>query len=79
MATEDVEDGAKEAFRVRRQLVRLLVAGITVGKKAENGETEVRITYRFGPPPESGAGALLPRGACLVMNSRTVESPLDQT
>jgi hypothetical protein len=54
MATEDVEDGAKEAFRVRRQHVRLLVAGITVGKKAE--ESEVRITYRFGPPPESGAG-----------------------
>ena len=51
----DVEDGTKEDFRVRRQLVRLLVAEITLGKKPENGETEVRFTYRFGPPPESGA------------------------
>ena len=48
---EDVEDGTKEAFRNRRQLVRLLVAEVTVGKKPENGQTEVRIMYRFGPPP----------------------------
>jgi site-specific DNA recombinase len=47
----EVEDGTKEAFRTRRQLVRLLVAEITVGKKPEDGRTEVRITYRFGPPP----------------------------
>ena len=51
----DVEDDTKEAFRARRQLVRLLVAEVTVGKKPENGETEARITYRFGPPPASGA------------------------
>ena len=51
----DVEDGTKEAFRARRQLVRLLVAEVTVGNKPENRETEVRITYRFGPPPASGA------------------------
>jgi len=51
----NVEDGTKEAFRARRQLVRLLVAEVTVGKKPENGEIEVRITYRFGPPPASGA------------------------
>lgn len=29
----DVEDGTKESFRARRQLVRLLVAEVTVGKK----------------------------------------------
>jgi hypothetical protein len=50
----DVEDGTKEAFRARRKLVRLLVAEVTVDKKPESGETEVRITYRFGPPPASG-------------------------
>jgi hypothetical protein len=51
----DVKDGTKEAFRVRRQLVRLLVAEVTVGKKPANGDTEVRITYGFGPPPASGS------------------------
>lgn len=51
----DVEDGTKESFRARRQLVRLLVAEVTVGKKPENGETEVRISYRFGPSPASGS------------------------
>jgi len=50
---EDVEDGSKEAFRTRRQLVRLLVAEATIGKMLENGQTEVRITYRFGPPPSA--------------------------
>jgi hypothetical protein len=52
---QDLEDGTKEAFRARRQLVRLLVAEVTVGKRPESGEIEVRITYRFGPPPSSGA------------------------
>ena len=51
----DVEDGTKESFRARRQLVRFLVAEVTVGKKPENGETEIRITYRFGPPPAPGS------------------------
>jgi hypothetical protein len=51
----DVEDGTKESFRARRQLVRHLVAEVTVGKKPENGETEIRITYRFDPPPASGS------------------------
>jgi hypothetical protein len=58
----DVEDGTKEGFRVRRQLVRLLAAKVTVGKKPENGETEVRITYRFGPPPASGAAGYPSQG-----------------
>jgi chromosome segregation ATPase len=46
----EVEENTQGAFRVRRQLTRLLVAGVTVGKTHEGG-TEVRITYRFGPPP----------------------------
>ena len=45
-----VEEDTQEAFRVRKQLVRLLVKGITVGEKRENGNMEVRITYRFDPP-----------------------------
>ncbi|HSK85588.1 MAG TPA: hypothetical protein VK902_19620 [Rubrobacter sp.] len=53
----DVEDGTKEAFRARRQLVRLLVAKVTIGKKPANSDTEVRITYRFGPPPVSGSAS----------------------
>ena len=68
---EDVEDGTKEVFRARRRLVRLLVAEVTVGKKPESGQTEVRITYRFGPPPEPGPRAILKREACLVIISRT--------
>ena len=47
---KEVEEDTQEAFRVRRQLVRLLVEGITVGEKREDGNTEVRITYRFDPP-----------------------------
>ena len=52
---EEVEDDTPEAFEKRKQLVGLLVAEVTVGKKPEDGRTEVRITYRFGPPPASGS------------------------
>jgi hypothetical protein len=45
----EVEKDTQDAFRVRRQLTRLLVAGITVGKTHES-DTEVRVTYRFAPP-----------------------------
>jgi hypothetical protein len=40
--------------------VRLLVGEVTVGKRPESDKTEVRITYRFGPPPttsDSGASS----------------------
>jgi site-specific DNA recombinase len=49
----EVEEDTEEAFRARRQLVKLLVQSITVGKKHEDGGIEVRITYRFGPPSEA--------------------------
>ena len=39
----------EEARRKRRELVRCLVKQITVDTN-EDGATEVRITYRFGPP-----------------------------
>ena len=54
-----VEEDTEEAFRVRRQLVKLLVQSITVGTKHEDGGIEVRITYRFippSPPPAEAAG-----------------------
>jgi site-specific DNA recombinase len=46
----EVEEDTQEAFRVRRQLVRLLVGGVTVAEKREDGSTNIRITYRFDPP-----------------------------
>jgi len=58
----EVEEDTEEAFRARRQIVKLLVQSITVGKKHEDGGIEVRITYRFGPPSsppgEYGGGEL---------------------
>ena len=59
----EVEEDTEEAFRARRQLVKLLVAGISAGKRREDGSTEVRISYRFDPPDgadngESFVGAL---------------------
>jgi hypothetical protein len=53
----EVEEDTEEAFRAGRQLVKLLVQSVTVGKKHEDGGTEVRITYRFGPPSQSPAEA----------------------
>jgi hypothetical protein len=53
----EVEEDTKDAFWARRQLVKLLVQSITVGKKDENGGIEVRKTYRFGPPSPSPAEA----------------------
>jgi hypothetical protein len=46
---EEVEGDSPEAYQKRRELVKLLVAGITAGKR-EDGSPDVRITYRFGPP-----------------------------
>ena len=50
----EIEEDTEEAFHARRQLVRLLVAEIAAGKRTEDGSTEVRITYRFGPPGGEG-------------------------
>jgi site-specific DNA recombinase len=46
---QEVEGDSPEAYHKRRELVKLLVAGITAGKH-EDGSLDVRITYRFGPP-----------------------------
>jgi Recombinase zinc beta ribbon domain len=47
----EVEAHTPEAFQKRRELVRLLVEGITTDRD-ENGHPRVEITYRFGPPTE---------------------------
>jgi organic radical activating enzyme len=46
----EVESDTSEAFQKRRELVRLLLDGITIDRD-ENGDPRVEITYRFGPPP----------------------------
>ena len=55
----EVEEDTEEAFRARRQLVRLLVAGISASNRREDGSTEVRITYRFDPPDAAETGGRL--------------------
>jgi hypothetical protein len=51
----EVEEDTEEAFQERRQLVKLLVNSISVGKRQEDRRAEIQITYRFGPPASSGA------------------------
>jgi site-specific DNA recombinase len=46
----EVEGDSEEAFRARRQLVRLLVEGIVIEDKRKCEEPRVRITYRFDAP-----------------------------
>jgi hypothetical protein len=48
----EVEEDTEEAYRVRRQVVRLLVAGIKAGRRPD-GRADIRLTYRFGPPVEA--------------------------
>jgi site-specific DNA recombinase len=48
----EIEAETDEAFQARRQLVKLLVAGVKVGRK-EDGRPKIEITYRFGPPSEA--------------------------
>ncbi len=50
---EEVEGESEEAFSRRRELVKLLVERIDVGRN-EEGRPKVEITYRFGPPGEAG-------------------------
>jgi hypothetical protein len=51
---EEVEGDTSEAFRERRQLVKLLVQSISAGKRPDDGRAEIQITYRFGPQPGEG-------------------------
>ena len=45
----EVERDTEEAFEKRRELAKLLVEKITIGRD-EEGKAKVDITYRFGPP-----------------------------
>ena len=51
----EVEADTQEAFDKRRELVRLLVERIDVGR-AEGSGSKVEITYRFSPPADETAG-----------------------
>jgi|SRR5215210_141390 len=61
---DEVEEDTPEAFGKRKQLVGLLVESISLGRSQESGRAEVRVTYRFGPPPapdaESYSGSSMP-------------------
>jgi hypothetical protein len=48
------ERDSEEAFRARRQIVRLLVKGIVIEDRREDKGPSVRITYRFDEPSERG-------------------------
>jgi site-specific DNA recombinase len=50
----DVEGDSEEAFRARRQIVRLLVGGIVIEDRRKDDGPSVRITYRFDEPSERG-------------------------
>ena len=58
---QEVEGDSPEAYQKRRELVKLLVAGITAGKD-EDGRPDVRITYRFGPPEPYAEGEMFASG-----------------
>ena len=52
---EEIEGDTPEAFQARRRLVKLLVQSISAGKRPGDGRTEIKITYRFGPPPSEAS------------------------
>jgi len=49
----EVEGDSEEAFRARRQLVRLLVEGIVIEDTRKGEGPRVRITYRFDEPEDA--------------------------
>ena len=58
----EVEQDTEEAFENRRELVKLLVEKIVVGR-SEAGRAKVDITYRFGPSEDQ---AETPRDGSVV-------------
>ncbi len=69
----EVEGDSEEAFRARRQLVRLLVDGIVIEDKRKGEGPRVRITYRFDEPD----GAARERGGQLCEVSRNSDEFLE--
>jgi hypothetical protein len=68
---EEVEEDTEEALEKRRELVKLLVERINVDPN-EDGRTQVRITYRFGPPPEEPESVY---GVAHTRESRKTQPP----
>jgi len=67
----EVEEDTDEAFKKRRELAKLLVERIDVGRD-ENGRPRARITYRFGPPrPPPGLRTPGPKRIRLLLVNRT--------
>ena len=67
----EVEEDTDEAFKKRRELAKLLVERIDVGRD-ENGRPRARITYRFGPPrPPPGLRTPGPKRIHLLLVNRT--------
>jgi site-specific DNA recombinase len=52
----EVEEDTETAYLERRQLVKLLVANISVGRFPD-GKPHVQVTYRFGPPQATEVGS----------------------
>jgi hypothetical protein len=51
------------------------VAGIAAGKRYEDGSTEIRITYRFGPPPGDGQPEEEDSSVGTLINGRGFRTP----
>jgi hypothetical protein len=52
----EVEQDTDEAFRKRRELVKLLIEKLSAGR-GEDGRVRVDISYRFSPPERSSSAA----------------------
>jgi hypothetical protein len=46
---DEIEEDTPEASSERKQLVGLLVESISLGRM-QDGQAEMKVTYRFGPP-----------------------------
>ena len=46
---DEVEGNTQKAFEARRELAKVLVERITIGRN-HDGKIKVELTYRFGPP-----------------------------
>jgi hypothetical protein len=68
---EEVEEDTEEALEKRRELVKLLVERTNVDRN-EDGRTQLRITYRFGPPPEEPESVY---GVAHTRESRKTQPP----
>ncbi len=69
----EVEQDTDEAFRKRRELVKLLIDKISAGR-GEDGGVRVDVSYRFSPP-ESSSSAVGLDGVRDFLRSRQTLKP----